>query len=86
MTTIPATAARRDFFKLIKGAAEGHKTFRIRANRSTAVLMSEEDYESLIETLELAAIPGFRESMKRSIRQMQRGDTFSMREVFGEKP
>ncbi len=35
--------------------------------------MSEEDYENLMETLELLSIPGFRASMKRSVAQMKRG-------------
>jgi antitoxin YefM len=85
MTTIPATAARRDFFDLVKGAAEGHKTFRIQHRKGAAVLMSEEDYEGLIETLELLSIPGFRASIKRSVRQAKAGKTISAAELFGGK-
>jgi|SRR5882724_7023774 len=85
VTTIQATTARRDFFDLVKGVSEGHKTFRIQHRRGAAVLMSEEDYESLIETLELLSIPGFKSSIKRSKRQELRGETFSMDEVFGEE-
>lgn len=85
MTTIPATAARRDFFDLVKGAAEGHKTFRIQHRKGAAVLISEEEYEGLIETLELLSIPGFRDSIKRSARQARMGQTVSMNEVFGDK-
>ena len=47
--------------------------------------MSEEDYESLLETLELLAIPGFRASMKRSVAQMKRGDCLSAAEVLGDE-
>ena len=50
-----------------------------------AVLMSEENYDSLTETLELLSIPGFRDSIKRSVRQAKTGQTHSMSEVFGEK-
>ncbi len=46
--------------------------------------MSEEDYESLMESLELLAIPGFRASMKRSVAQMKRGQTLSFEEVLGD--
>ena len=83
MTTIPATAARRDFFDLVKGAAEGHKMFRIQHRKGTAVLMSEDDYEGMLETLELLSIPGFRASIKRSVRQAAKGDTLSMDDLFG---
>jgi antitoxin YefM len=85
MTTIPATAARRDFFDLVKGAAEGHQTYRIHHRRGTAVLLSEDDYEGLLETLDLLSIPGFRTSIKRSLRQARTGQTVSMDEMFGAK-
>ncbi len=50
MTTITATDARRDFFELIKNATKGHKIYKIHHHKGTAVLMSEDDYESLVET------------------------------------
>ena len=75
MTTLSATDARREFFELMKRATAGHRIYRIRHRKGSAVLMSEEDYESLLETLELLSIPGFRASMKRSVAQMKRGDT-----------
>ena len=85
MTTLTATDARREFFELVKGATKKHKVYRIRHRDGSAVLMSEEDYESLLESLDLLSIPGFRERMKRSVSQMKRGDTLSLDEVFGEK-
>ena len=85
MTTLTATNARREFFDLVKGAAKGHKVYRINHRKGSAVLMSEEDYESLVESLELLSIPGFRDSMKRSVRQMTKGETFSFEEVLGRK-
>ena len=84
MTTLTATAARKEFFDLVKGAAEGHRTFRIQHRRGAAVLMSEDDYDGLIETLELLSIPGFRDSIKRSVTQMKKGETVSLAAVFGE--
>jgi antitoxin YefM len=84
MTTVTATHARRDFFALVKRATKGHKVYRIQHRKGSAVLMSEADYESLIESLELLAIPGFRASMKRSVAQMKRGDTLSFEQVLGD--
>jgi len=46
--------------------------------------MSEEDYEGLMETLELLSIPGFKESIKRSVQQMQKGETLPLEEVLGD--
>jgi antitoxin YefM len=85
MTTLSATDARREFFDLVKRTTKGHRVYRIRHRKGSAVLMSEEDYEGLIETLELLAIPGFRASMKRSVAQMKRGDTLSLEEVLGDE-
>ncbi len=82
MTTITATDARRDFFELIKNATKGHKIYKIHHRKGTAVLMSEDDYESLVETLELLSIPGFHDSIKKSVKQMENGETFSLNEVF----
>ena len=85
MTTLTATTARREFFDIIKGAAEGHRTFRIQHRRGAAVLISEDDYEGLLETLELLSLPGFRQRLKASIKQMKAGETVSMDVLFGEK-
>ena len=84
MTTLTATTARRDFFDLVKGATEGHKTYRIQHRRGAAVLLSEEDYDGLLETLELLSLPHFRKRLKASVKQMKAGDTVSMKELFGE--
>lgn len=82
MTTITATAARRKIFDMVKDATQRHKTYRIHHRKGSAVLLSEEDYESMMETLELLSIPGFRASIKRSINQAKRGETCSMEELF----
>jgi antitoxin YefM len=85
MTTLTATTARREFFDLIKGAAEGHAMYRIQHRRGAAVLMSENDYEGLLESLELLSLPDFRQRLKASIKQMKAGETVSMKDLFGEK-
>ena len=85
MTTLTATDARREFFELVRRTTKGHKVFRIRHRNGSAVLMSEEDYESLLESLELLSIPGFRASIKRSVAQMKRGETLSLEEILGDK-
>jgi antitoxin YefM len=84
MTTLTATTARREFFNLVKGATEGHKTYRIQHRQGAAVLMSEEDYEGLLETLELLSLPHFRKRLKASVAQMKDGNTVSMKELFGD--
>jgi antitoxin YefM len=84
MATVNATQARKEFFDLIKGALTNHKVFRIHHREGDVVLMSEEEYESLQETLELLSVPGFAESIKKSLGQIEKGETYSLDEVFGE--
>jgi antitoxin YefM len=86
MTTLTATDARREFFDVVKGAADKHQIYRIHHRRGSVVLMAEDDYDSMVETMELLSTPGFRKSLKRSVEQMHRGETVSFEEVFGEKP
>jgi antitoxin YefM len=83
MNKIIATRARNEFFDIIKKASEQHQIYRIEHRKGNVVLMSEDEYDSLMETLELLSIPGFAESIKRSVEQMKNGETLSVDEVFG---
>lgn len=85
MTTISATQARSKFFELIKDTINKHKTFHIHHRQGDVVLMSGEEYENLQETLELLSLPGFKESIKKSIEQIDKGQTYTMDDVFGMK-
>jgi antitoxin YefM len=67
MSTIPASEARANLYRLIDEAAESHKPIVISGKRANAVLVSEEDWSAIQETLHLLAIPGMRESIKDSM-------------------
>ncbi|MCP4298207.1 MAG: type II toxin-antitoxin system Phd/YefM family antitoxin [Proteobacteria bacterium] len=84
MPTLNATAARKDFFEMINSAVEKHEIFHIRHKKGDVVVMSQEEYDGLIETLHLQSTPGFKESLLRSVNQVKNGETFSFEEVFGE--
>jgi antitoxin YefM len=79
-----ATDARRDFFEIVKSATEKHQIYRILHRKGPVVLLSAEDYDNLIETLELLSMPGFSERLQESINQIGKGETYSMEEVFGD--
>jgi prevent-host-death family protein len=64
MTTLTASEARANFYRLIDQAAQSHEPVLISGKRSSAVLVSEEDWKAIQETLFLLAIPGMRESIK----------------------
>jgi antitoxin YefM len=64
MTTLTASKARAGLYRLIDQAAETHKPVLISGKRANAVLISEEDWSAIQETLYLLAIPNMRESIK----------------------
>ncbi len=64
MTTLNATEARSRLYSLIDEAAESHEPIFITGKRANAVLISEEDWRAISETLYLLSIPGMRESIK----------------------
>jgi prevent-host-death family protein len=64
MTTLTVSEARAGLYRLIDQAAESHKPVVISGKRANAVLISEEDWSAIQETLYLLAIPGMRESIK----------------------
>ena len=84
MTTLTATDARKGFFELLRGASERHEVYRIHHRHGDAVLMSDDEYESLLETLELLSAPGFREAFGKAQAEVEAGDTLSFDEVFAE--
>lgn len=47
--------------------------------------MSREDYESLIETLELSFEPGFVKSIRQADQEIKQGKVYSMKDVFGKE-
>ena len=68
MTTIKATEARSKLFKLLDEAAESHEPIQITGKRSNAILISEDDWRSIQETLYLLSIPGMRESIRKGLK------------------
>jgi len=84
MKTLTATDARNNWFELLKKLVKGHRAYRITSKEGGAVLLSEEDYESLIETLELLSTPGMLKGVKQAKKEIQSGKIYSMKEVFGD--
>ncbi len=64
MTGITATEARSNLYRLIDQAAESHQPIVIMGKRNRAVLVAEEDWAAIQETLYLLSVPGMRESIR----------------------
>ncbi len=60
MKTLTTTEARKNIYKLVE---ETHEPIQITGKKNNAVLVSEEDWRNIQETLYLTSIPGMRESI-----------------------
>lgn len=63
MKTINITKARAKLYQLIDEASEIHEPIQITGKRSNAILISEDDWRAIQETLYLTSVPGMRESI-----------------------
>ena len=60
-----------------------HDPVRIQHRDGGVVLVSEEDYEGLLETLELLSVPGMRESVVEAQADVAAGRVASVEQIFG---
>ncbi len=67
MSTLTATEARKRLYTLVDDVAESHVPIKIVGKRNSAVLLSEEDWSAIQETLYLTSIPGMRESIRNGL-------------------
>ena len=67
MPTFTATEARSRLYRLIDEVTSSHEPIVITGKRGNAVLISEEDWRSIQETLYLLNIPGMRESIREGL-------------------
>ncbi len=63
MKTITATKARSSLYKLLDEAKISGEPIQITGKRSNGILVSEDDWRAISETLYLVSIPGMRESI-----------------------
>lgn len=63
MPTLTTTEARKKLYELIADLQSSHEPVQITGKRGNAVLLSEDDWRAVQETLHLVSIPGMRESI-----------------------
>ena len=63
MTSMTATAARKQLYSLLDDLADSHEPVQIAGKRHSAVLVTEGDWRAVQETLYLISMPGMRESI-----------------------
>jgi antitoxin YefM len=63
MTNVTTTEARKNLYSLVDQVQESHEPIQITSKRGNAMLVSEDDWRAVQETLHLISIPGMRESI-----------------------
>jgi len=67
MSTLSATEARSKLYRLIDQTSLSHEPIVITGKRGNAVLISEDDWRSIQETMYLLNITGMRESIREGL-------------------
>ena len=84
MEKVAITANQKDLMNLVKLVTEENKAYELEGERASAVLISQSNYESLQETIELLSIPGLRESLQKSLEQITKNETYSLDDILGD--
>ena len=63
MTNTNITNFRKDIYKLLENAIKYNEPINISTKNGNAVVLSEEDYNNLIETLYISSIPKLKEEL-----------------------
>lgn len=69
MTVLSITKARAQLYKLIDFLQKGQPPVLITGKTGNAVLVSEDEWRSISETLHLLSIPGMKESIQEGMRE-----------------
>ena len=69
MAVMNASEARANLYKLIDQTNESHEPVVISGKRNNAVLIAEEDWKAVQETLFLSSIPGMKESILSAMKE-----------------
>lgn len=63
MTNTNITNFRKDIYKLLENAIKYNEPINISTKNGNAVVLSEEDYNNLIETLYISSMPKLKEEL-----------------------
>ncbi len=64
VTAVSATTARANLYRLIDQVNDNSEPLTITGQRGNAVLVGEEDWQAIQETLFLASVPGLAQSIR----------------------
>ena len=68
MTSMKVSEARVKLYRLVDDASASHEPIMITGKRGNAVLISEDDWRAIQETVYLLSIPGMRRSIRAGLK------------------
>ena len=82
---LPVTTVKRDLMKLLKKVqTEGDSLVITRDGKAAGVLMSTEEYEGLMETLEIMSDKKLMRSLRKAEEDFSKGRFYTHEQVFKE--
>ena len=85
LTTVPLAVARAQLSRLVDDAVRTHERVEVTKNgRRAAVIMSADDYDSLMETLDILGDAGAMAAIRESEADIEAGRVYSLDEVEAE--
>jgi prevent-host-death family protein len=82
MTTLSLADARANLSKLVESALTTHERFEVTRNGDrVAVLLSADDYDALLETVDILSRPTEVDSIRRGLADVEAGDLVSVDEL-----
>lgn len=84
MATVTLSEAKAKLPRLLAEVVElGEQVLITRSGRPAGVLLSVEEYEGLIETLEILADPEMAAAVRRGLEEAERDETVTHEELWG---
>jgi prevent-host-death family protein len=82
MTTLSLAEARANLSKLVQSAVATHERFEVTRNGArTAVLLSADDYDSLLETVDVLSRPNEVEAIRQGLSDLKADQVSTLDEV-----
>lgn len=69
MTNINITNFRKDIYELLEQVIKYNETINVSTKNGNAIILSEEDYNNLIETLYISSVPGLKEEIIEGLKE-----------------
>lgn len=81
--TLTVTDAKRRFLEVVEGVSRAHDVVSLTRNgMPAAVILNQDDYEAMLETMEILANPAIMAALRKSRAQARQGRLYSDDEVW----